>query len=79
MLLPASGMPEADVPHPHITVMRPEAPLRMRKVGVRCMMPGGHDAGTPTHAHGVINWALGAWPPQEAASLNNKTMTTTTI
>ena len=44
----------------------------------RCMMPDGHNAGTPTHAHGVINWALGAWLPQEAASLNNKTMTTTT-
>ena len=30
MLLPPLECPEADMPHPHITVMRPEAGLHMR-------------------------------------------------
>ena len=30
MLLPSLECPEPDMPHPHITVMRPEAVLHMR-------------------------------------------------
>ena len=81
MLLPPLECPEADMPHPHITVMRPEAGLSMR--GLWPQVP---DAARGTHAwiQGFlrmrcgIKWVEGAWLPQEAASPQQETMTTTT-
>ena len=44
MLLPPLECPEADMPHPHITVMRPEAGLHMRGLGQQV-----HDAIRGSH------------------------------